>query len=252
MRSIKSWGVALGAAVLCCAQGLAASWMTDYDAALAKAKAENKPVLINFTGSDWCGWCIKLKGEVFNKPEFTAFADHNVILLELDFPRRKQMPATARRANQALLEKYGVEGLPTILVTDGDGKPKGQLGYEPGGPPAFIKELKTVPGFDWKDAESAAPAAAAAPKAAARDEAPWGGLVTPPKQYTDLKLTGLSGSANRRFAIINNQTFAAGESAKVKLNNSQVKVLCKEIRSKSVLVQVDGSSESVELFLGQN
>lgn len=252
MKAIVVWCLGLAAVVLTCGNSSAATWMTDYDTAVAKARNERKPLLINFTGSDWCGWCMKLKAEVFDKSEFSTFAEDNLVLLELDFPQRKAMPARQRKANQELMKKYGVKGFPTIVIADDTGKTEGELGYRPGGPRPFIDDIKSVRGYEWKDASvTAKPADEPAPSPVAKDEPLWGGLVTPPKQYDGLKLTGLSGSSNRRLAIINNQTFAPGETAKVKLKDGQVKVLCKEIRAKSVTIQLEGSAETKELFLAQ-
>src|SRR6266702_5304311 len=116
-------------------------WMTDLPKAQAKAKAENKLIMLDFTGSDWCGWCIKLNKEVFSKPEFAEFARKNLVAVEVDFPRAKQQTKELKKANESLQEKYNIQGYPTIIVLDGEGKKVGQLGYMPGGPKAFIGEL---------------------------------------------------------------------------------------------------------------
>ena len=120
------------------------NWMTDLPKAQAKAKTENKLVLMDFTGSDWCGWCIKLHKEVFSKPEFSEYAKKNLVLLEVDFPRSKEQSAELKRANQALQGKYKIEGYPTIIVLNGEGKKVGELGYMAGGPTAFIAELEKL------------------------------------------------------------------------------------------------------------
>jgi protein disulfide-isomerase len=99
---------------------------------------------MDFTGSDWCGWCIMLDKEVFSKPEFKEYASKNLVLLELDFPRRKQMPAETAAQNERLLMKYGIQGFPTVVVFDSSGKPLGALGYQAGGPQAFIAELEKL------------------------------------------------------------------------------------------------------------
>src|SRR5260221_13878642 len=89
-------------------------WMTDLSKAQAKAKAEKKLVMLDFTGSDWCGWCIKLHKEVFSKPEFEEYAKKNLVLVEVDFPRGKQQTEELKKANQKLQQKYGIEGYPTL------------------------------------------------------------------------------------------------------------------------------------------
>jgi len=120
------------------------NWTTDVPQAQAKAKAENKLVMMDFTGSDWCGWCIKLNKEVFSKPEFAEYAKKNLVLVEVDFPRAKKQSETLQKTNQELQKKYSIEGYPTIIVLNGQGKQVGQLGYMQGGPKAFIAELEKL------------------------------------------------------------------------------------------------------------
>ncbi len=232
------------------------NWQTDYATALKQAQDEGKVMLINFTGSDWCGWCIKLRAEVFDQPEFAAFAKENLVLLEVDFPRRKALSASQRAANEKLSARFSVEGYPTIFIVSAQQRPLAQLGYEAGGPANYINTLKKIPNVSWKASayEPGGRNAGTAPKKTAPtpDEPLWGGVVFPPKRYDELKLTGLSGSGARRLAIVNNQTFAPGEAARVKLQGGEVKVVCKEIRAKSVIVMVEGASEAKELFLGMN
>src|SRR6266702_7008943 len=91
-------------------------WQTDLSKAQAQAKKENKLVMLDFTGSDWCGWCIKLNKEVFSQPEFAKYAKENLVLVEVDFPRRKEQTEEMKKANQALQEKYKIEGYPTLIV----------------------------------------------------------------------------------------------------------------------------------------
>jgi thioredoxin-related protein len=121
-----------------------ADWLTDYKKAQDEAKANNKLVLVNFTGSDWCGWCIKLDREVFSTPQFKDYASKNLVLMEADFPRGKPQPAGVRRQNEELAMRYQVIGFPTIVVLNGEGKVVGELGYTPGGPSAFIAELEKL------------------------------------------------------------------------------------------------------------
>jgi thioredoxin-related protein len=118
--------------------------MTDLPKAQARAKAENKLVMMDFTGSDWCGWCIKLNKEVFSQPEFAEYAEKNLILVEVDFPNHKKQTDELKAANQALQTKYKIEGYPTIIVLNENGKKVGQLGYEDGGPKPFIEKLRAL------------------------------------------------------------------------------------------------------------
>lgn len=119
-------------------------WTTDVLKAVAKAKAEKKLVLLNFTGSDWCPWCIKLKQEVFSTPAFAAYAQTNLVLVEVDFPRHKQLPPAQKSYNHALQKKFEIEGYPTIIVLNGEGAKIGKLGYHAGGPAPFIAKLEKL------------------------------------------------------------------------------------------------------------
>ena len=121
-------------------------WLTDLPKAQDKAKAESKLVMLDFTGSDWCGWCIKLNKEVFSKPEFIQYAAKNLVAVEVDFPRSKTQSAELKEANQELQKKYKVEGYPTIIVLNSQGAKVGELGYEAGGPKPFIKALEKLKG----------------------------------------------------------------------------------------------------------
>jgi thioredoxin-related protein len=121
------------------------NWLTDFHRAQEEAKAGHKLLLINFTGSDWCGWCKRLDAEVFSKPEFADYAKQNLVLMTADFPRAKPLSSEVRQQNATLAQKFGIEGFPTIVLLNSDGKLMGALGYTPGGPTAFIEELKKVP-----------------------------------------------------------------------------------------------------------
>lgn len=123
------------------------AWQTDLPKALEQAKAENKIVLLDFTGSDWCGWCMKFDKEVFATSQFTQYADTNLVLVQLDYPRGKSQSAELKKANAELKVKYQIEGYPTFVVLDKDGKEIGrQVGYSAGGPKAFIAKLEGYKG----------------------------------------------------------------------------------------------------------
>lgn len=119
----------------------AAGWDDDYEKALARAKAEKKMVLLDFTGSDWCGWCMKLDREVFSKPEFKNYAKENLVLVEVDFPQGKRQTKKLKAQNEKLQGEHGVRGYPTIIVLNSEGRKVGQLGYQEGGPKSFIAKL---------------------------------------------------------------------------------------------------------------
>ena len=122
-------------------------WFEDKLAdAQAKAKELKKPLLIDFTGSDWCGFCIKLDKEVFATAEFAEWAKENVVLLKLDFPARKEQAAEIKKQNKELQAKYGVRGFPTVLFLDPEGKELGRIGgYAPGsGAAKWIDRAKGI------------------------------------------------------------------------------------------------------------
>ena len=120
------------------------AWLTDFELAKQQATAENKTILMDFTGSDWCGWCIRLHEEVFSLPEFKDYAKENLVLLELDFPRSKQLSPDLVAQNEKLQEEFKVQGFPTILLLDGEGRPFGRTGYQEGGPTAYIEHLSEL------------------------------------------------------------------------------------------------------------
>ena len=120
-------------------------WLTSFEQAQQEAKTNHKLMLMDFTGSDWCGWCIVLEKEVFSKPKFQEYASKNLVLLELDFPRAKAISKETLAQNEKLARQYGIQGFPTIVVLNSNGKQVAELGYIPGGPDAFIAELEKLP-----------------------------------------------------------------------------------------------------------
>jgi len=119
-------------------------WNTDYAKAVEQAKTEGKPLLLDFTGSDWCGWCMKMKKESLDTPMFTHYAKKNLVLVEVDFPHEKSQTAAVKKQNQELGKKYKVSGYPCFVLVDKDGNELGrQGGYLEGGPTAFIAKLNT-------------------------------------------------------------------------------------------------------------
>jgi protein disulfide-isomerase len=117
-------------------------WSDDLDKGLAKAKAEKKQVLVDFTGSDWCIWCKRLDDEIFSKAKFKDYVKDKYVLVEVDFPQIKRLPAPKQKANEALGEKFKIQGYPTVVVLDAEGNETGRLGYVEGGPEAFIAQLE--------------------------------------------------------------------------------------------------------------
>lgn len=132
-----------------------AAWLTKYEEAKELAKKENKLILADFTGSDWCGWCIKLKEEVFSKPEFATWAKDKVVLLELDFPRKTELPAELKEQNEKLKKEFKISGYPTIVFLDGNGKELGRGGYVAGGPAKWIEQAEKKSGVKSKKPKAA-------------------------------------------------------------------------------------------------
>ncbi|MFT5241419.1 MAG: thioredoxin-related protein [Candidatus Promineifilaceae bacterium] len=119
-------------------------WLTDFDAAKKLAAEKNVPILADFSGSDWCGWCIKLDKEVFQKDNFKTYAKDNVVLFLADFPNKGKQTDAVKKQNKGLAETYKVQGFPTVLLLGADGKVLGRTGYKPGGPDAYITHVKSL------------------------------------------------------------------------------------------------------------
>jgi protein disulfide-isomerase len=240
-------GLILSALLLACCRLNAATleWLTDVPTALARAKAENKAVLLDFTGSDWCIWCRRLKNEVFDQPEFVAYAQQKLILVEVDFPDKKPQSSELRAANKALAERFGVKGYPTIIALDGDGKELLQDGYQKGGPRNYISRLdRRLKSFGTTVPAPETPVAAPAPSQ------PWRPIAEAPRPvFSDWTLKAIVGTGSRRIALINDQTFAAGEKGFMRMETGKVGIVCKEIRDDSVLILVAGESNPRELKL---
>ena len=120
-------------------------WTEDYAKALEKAKAEKKNLLLDFTGSDWCGYCIALDKEVFSTPKFKSWAKDKVVLVKVDFPHNARQTAKIKEQNEGLKKKYPFGGYPTVIVVDPEGKQLAKkTGYKPGsGPADYIAALDT-------------------------------------------------------------------------------------------------------------
>ena len=117
-------------------------WTSDFAAAKKQAADEKKSLLVDFTGSDWCGWCIKLNEEVFQHDPFKEGVKDKFVLVELDYPRDKSKLSDETKAqNEELRKEYAVQGYPTIMLMDEKGRPFARTGYEPGGPENYVKHL---------------------------------------------------------------------------------------------------------------
>lgn len=136
-------------------------WTDNVEQAMATASQQNKDLLMNFTGSDWCVWCIKLKEEVFDKDDFPAKAGQHFILVELDFPNQKELAAETRQQNEAWRDKFKIRGYPTLVLADAKGEPYAMTGYREGGTAAYLKHLDELRNRRVKRDEALAAAAAA-------------------------------------------------------------------------------------------
>jgi protein disulfide-isomerase len=126
-------------------------WETNIEVASQVAMKTKKPLLLFFTGSDWCGWCIRLQNEVLKKPEFAAWAKENVVLVELDYPRRTPQLPEIQKQNMELQQIFEVRGYPTIWLanpTKKDGKTNleklGSTGYVAGGPEKWLETANQI------------------------------------------------------------------------------------------------------------
>ena len=125
-----------------------ATWYTDVNKAIELSEKQKKPIMLFFTGSDWCGWCIKLQNEVFKQEAFVKWANQNVILVELDYPRRKSLDPQMQQQNAQMQQLFQVRGYPTVFFVNPeqkDGKVNlqqlGKAGYMAGGAETWINTV---------------------------------------------------------------------------------------------------------------
>ena len=120
-------------------------WSDDFAASKKQAAEQKKDLLIDFTGSDWCGWCIRLSNEVFKHDAFNKGVKDSFVLVELDYPRDKsKLSEETQKQNSELQQTYGITGFPTILLCDAEGKPYAKTGYKPGGPEQYVTHLNEL------------------------------------------------------------------------------------------------------------
>lgn len=127
------------------------AWGNNLEAAMEQSAKSGKPILLFFTGSDWCGWCKRLQAEVFTKPEFAAWAEKNVVLMEVDFPRRVPIAPEIQQQNMQLQQFFGVQGYPTVWIVNAT-KTNGQVtftklgsaGYMAGGPSVWLEAVNGI------------------------------------------------------------------------------------------------------------
>jgi thioredoxin-related protein len=150
---VKNLLLAISLAVIMASPACAradSSWITDLKKAEEEAKANHRLVFVNFTGSDWCGYCILLERAIFSKPEFKDYANKNLVLLEIDYPRTggpkwNAQSIDLKKQNALLAEQYDVNAFPTLVVLSPEGKMLWRFeGYYSGGVSAFLAELDKV------------------------------------------------------------------------------------------------------------
>ncbi|RYD42914.1 MAG: thioredoxin family protein, partial [Verrucomicrobiaceae bacterium] len=147
--NLKPWLKTCAAVVALNCSGIALAggegWTSDFEAAKKEAADSKKDLLIDFTGSDWCGWCIKLNKEVFSHEPFKAGVKDTFVLVELDYPKdQSKLSEATIKQNEELGKKYQVAGYPTILLCDASGKPYAATGYKAGGPEEYVKQLNEL------------------------------------------------------------------------------------------------------------
>lgn len=146
MSSMKRIAVGAVAAIcLLCSTAVSRGddevWQTNFEAAKAKAKAEHKMLLVEFSGSDWCPWCKKLNADVFDKESFKTEVRKGFVLVNLDYPNQNHQAAELKRQNSELQKQYKVDVYPTIFVMDANGQPVARTFYHAGGPDDYMKDL---------------------------------------------------------------------------------------------------------------
>jgi len=137
-------------------------WSSDFEAAKKLAAESKKDLLLDFTGSDWCGWCIKLDKEVFSQDPFKEGVKDKFVLVEVDFPKdTSKLSEATQTQNKELGEKYAVQGYPSIILCDAEGRPYAATGYKEGGPKKYVEQLNELRGNKAKRDEALATAAKA-------------------------------------------------------------------------------------------
>jgi protein disulfide-isomerase len=144
MRRNLAIYILIAIVMMYCTSVEALEWKTDFKKASSAAKASGKYIMLDFSGSDWCGWCIKLENEVFSQEAFKDFAEKNLICVLVDFPRNKKQTGEQKQQNRDLATKYGIRGYPTIIILGPDREPVGKTGYLQGGSKNYAQHLNEI------------------------------------------------------------------------------------------------------------
>ena len=142
---MKKVGLLIGVCLFAITGWAAEGWLTHMDLAVKKASKEGKHLLLDFSGSDWCGWCIRLDKEVFQKENWKEYASEHLIQVLVDFPQDKsEQSKTLQAENEALAKQYKVKGFPTVIILSPEGRLVDRTGYQRGGATAYIKHIKSL------------------------------------------------------------------------------------------------------------
>ena len=119
-------------------------WLTNLEEAQAISREKELPIFVDFTGSDWCVWCFKLRDKVFSQEEFIQYAKENLVLLELDFPKNIKQSKETKAYNENLARRFGIRGLLTILLVNSKGEEIARTGYQYGGAENYVNHIKEL------------------------------------------------------------------------------------------------------------
>jgi thioredoxin-related protein len=217
-----------------------ARWLTSFAEAAEEASRERKLVLLDFTGSDWCGWCQRLEAETFSQRGFIEYADKNLVLVRVDFPKQKQQSGELKEANRALKSQFSVSGFPSVFIV----KPNGsilweQRGYLPGGPVAMVAEAeqcRKAAGLRRVTPTSGAAAAVIPRSATVPQPAP---APRPQNPGGEPKLQGIVYSSSHPTAMINGSICEVGDTVK------GARVI--KIERETVTVEYEGQTKVLQL-----
>jgi protein disulfide-isomerase len=120
------------------------TWTTNYQDAVAQSKQNSQPIVLFFTGSDWCGWCKKLDAEALDTPDFAQATNGKFIFVKVDFPMKSKLDPQTAQQNNMLKQKYEIKGYPTLVIIDGNEKILATTGYEAGGGKKYANHLESI------------------------------------------------------------------------------------------------------------
>ena len=227
-------------------------WVQDFEAAKATATKEKKDLLIDFTGSDWCGWCIKLNEEVFSKDAFRNVVPNDFVLVELDFPQDdSKLSEEIKKQNAALQEKYAVEGFPTIILADAQGRPYAKTGYQEGGPEKYVAHLATL--REAKTARDEAFGKAGAAEGLDKAKLLAEGLA---KIAPELQAAFYQGEVDAIIAADKEDTLGFGKKAKLAADTKEfekkVQELIPQLDEKVQAKDFDGAGQIIDKFIADS